>query len=54
MFSILRRLSRSQRAATAIEYALIASLISTVAFVVITNVGSKVMNMLGPAANALS
>jgi Flp pilus assembly pilin Flp len=54
MLSALRRLCRSQRAATAIEYALIAGLISTIAVAVITNVGNKVMNMLGPAANALS
>ena len=54
MLSVLRRLSRNQRAATAIEYALVACLISTVAVAVITNVGTKVMNMLGPAANALT
>jgi Flp pilus assembly pilin Flp len=54
MISVLRRLFRSQRAATVIEYSLIACLISIVAVGTFTTVGQKVMNMLGPAANALT
>ena len=54
MVSTLRRLLKNQRAATVIEYSLIACLISIVALGVITTVGQKVMNMLGPAGNAMS
>ena len=54
MVSFLRRLLKNQRAATVIEYSLIACLISIVAVGAITVVGQKVMNMLGPAANAMS
>jgi len=53
MFAILRRLYRNQRAATMIEYSLIVCLIACVAVTGFSNVGQKVMNMLGPAANAL-
>jgi Flp pilus assembly pilin Flp len=54
MISTLRRLYRNQRAATVIEYSLIACLISIVALGSFTTVGQKVMNMLGPAGNALN
>ena len=54
MISVLRRLLGNQRAATVIEYSLIAGLISIAAVGSMTTVGHKVMNMLGPAANALN
>ena len=54
MLSIIRRLKSDKRAATAIEYSLIVFLIATAAVAGMNNVGQKVMNMLGPAANALN
>lgn len=53
MIAVLRRLYRNQRAATMIEYSLIVCLIACVAIGAMSNLGQKVMNMLGPAANAL-
>jgi Flp pilus assembly pilin Flp len=53
MLSILRRLLSDMRAATALEYSLIVFLIATASVVAMTNVGHNVLNMLGPAANAL-
>ncbi len=48
MLSILRRLVADDTAATAIEYTLIVTLISTVGLGVFTALGHKVMNMLAP------
>jgi Flp pilus assembly pilin Flp len=54
MLSIMRRLKSDKRAATAIEYSLIVFLIATATIAAMGNVGQKVLNMLGPAANALT
>jgi Flp pilus assembly pilin Flp len=54
MLSTLRRLMNDMQANTVIEYSLIALLISTVAVATMTSVGQKVLNMLGPAAIALT
>ncbi len=54
MSSVLRRLLSDQRAATAIEYALIVCLIATVAVSSMTAVGHSVLNLLGPMANAFT
>src|SRR5471032_1513720 len=54
MLSLIRRLKSDKRAATAIEYSLIVFLIATATVAAMGNVGQKVMNMLGPAANALN
>jgi pilus assembly protein Flp/PilA len=53
MLSILRRLAADDTAATAIEYTLIASLISTAAVGAFTTIGHKVANMLAPIGNLL-
>jgi Flp pilus assembly pilin Flp len=49
----VRRLMADQRAVTAIEYSLIVCLIASAAIGAMTNLGHHVLNMLGPAANAL-
>lgn len=54
MFPVLRRLLESQRAVTAVEYALIVCLISCVALGAFTAVGKSVLGLLGPAGNALN
>ena len=54
MLSIIRRLKSDMRAATAIEYSLIVFLIATAAVAAMGNLGHKLMNMLGPAANAMT
>jgi len=54
MLSILRRLTRNDHGATAIEYALIASLISVAAITAMTSVGGKVSNVLSNVANAMT
>jgi len=54
MLSILRQLMKSERGATAIEYVLIASLISVAAIVSMTAVGGKVSNVLSNVANAMT
>ncbi|MBV8393969.1 MAG: Flp family type IVb pilin [Alphaproteobacteria bacterium] len=54
MLSILRRLLADKRAVTSIEYALIVCLIATAAIAGMTTLGRNVLNMLGPAANALT
>jgi pilus assembly protein Flp/PilA len=53
MLSILRRLVRNERGATAIEYTLIASLISVAAIVAITSIGSKVNGVLSNVASTM-
>ncbi|MFI4998442.1 MAG: Flp family type IVb pilin [Reyranellales bacterium] len=54
MLPLMRRLLADLRAATAIEYTLIVALISMVAVGAMTALGHNVMNMLGPAANAMT
>ncbi len=54
MLSIFRRLMKNDRGATAIEYTLIASLISVAAIAAMGTVGGKVSNVLGNVANAMT
>ena len=54
MLSIFRSLIKSERGATAIEYTLIAALISVAAIVAMQTVGGKVTNVLGNVANAMT
>jgi Flp pilus assembly pilin Flp len=53
MLSILRRLTADDTAATAIEYALIVSLISTAAAGTFTTIGHELVNMLAPISDLL-
>jgi pilus assembly protein Flp/PilA len=53
MLSIFRHLMKSEQGATAIEYTLIASLISVAAIVAMQTVGGKVSNVLTNVANAM-
>jgi pilus assembly protein Flp/PilA len=54
MLSILRKLKKNEQGATAIEYVLIASLISVAAITSMTTVGHKVSNVLSNVANAMN
>ena len=54
MLSILNRLLKNQDGATAIEYVLIASLISVAAIAAMGTVGHKVSNVLSNVANAMT
>jgi pilus assembly protein Flp/PilA len=54
LLSIFRRLARHEEGATAIEYTLIASLISVAAIIAMGTVGGKVSNVLGNVANAMT
>ena len=54
MLSIFRRLMKSEHGATAIEYTLIASLISVAAIVAMRSVGGKVSNVMSNVANAMT
>jgi pilus assembly protein Flp/PilA len=54
MLSIFRRLARNEQGATAIEYTLIAALISVAAITAMTTVGGKVSNVLSNVANAMN
>ncbi len=54
MLPIVRRLLADQRGVTVIEYTLIVVLIASAAIGGFSAVGRTVMNMLGPAANALT
>jgi len=54
MLSIFRRLMKNEQGATAIEYVLIASLISVAAIVSMGAVGHKVSNVLSNVANAMT
>jgi pilus assembly protein Flp/PilA len=54
MLSIFRRLMKNEQGATAIEYTLIASLISVAAIVSMTSVGGKISNVLSNVANAMT
>ena len=53
MLSIFRRLMKSEQGVTAIEYTLIASLISVAAIVAMGNVGSKVSGVMTNVASAM-
>jgi pilus assembly protein Flp/PilA len=54
MLSIFRQVMRNENGATAIEYVLIASLISVAAIAAMTTVGGKVSNVLSNVANAMT
>lgn len=53
MLSIFRRLMKSEKGATAIEYTLIASLIAVAAIVAMQSVGTKVNGVLSNVANSM-
>ena len=53
MLSIFRRLMKNQQGATAIEYTLIAALISVADIVAMGNVGSKVNGVMTNVASAM-
>ena len=54
MLSIFGKLMEDQHGATAIEYVLIASLISVAAITAMGHVGGKVSNVLSNVANAMT
>jgi len=54
MLSIFRTLMKNERGATAIEYVLIASLISVAAITAMGTVGGKVSNVLSNVASAMT
>jgi pilus assembly protein Flp/PilA len=54
MLSIFRQLMKNEQGATAIEYVLIASLISVAAIVAMGKVGGKVSNVLSNVAGAMT
>jgi pilus assembly protein Flp/PilA len=54
MLSIFRKLMKNEQGATAIEYVLIASLISVAAIAAMTSVGGKVSNVLSNVASAMN
>ena len=54
MLSIFRKLMKNDDGATAIEYVLIASLISVAAIVAMGTVGNKVSVVLSNVANAMT
>jgi pilus assembly protein Flp/PilA len=54
MLSIFRRLMKSERGATAIEYTLIAALIAVAAIAAMGAVGNKVNAVLNNVANAMN
>jgi pilus assembly protein Flp/PilA len=54
MLSIFRKLMKNEQGATAIEYVLIASLISVAAIAAMSHVGGKVSNVLSNVANAMN
>ena len=54
MLSIFRRVMKSDRGATAIEYTLIASLIAVAAIAAMGTVGGKVSNVLNNVAGAMN
>ena len=53
MLSIFRRLMKSEKGATAIEYALIASLISVAVIAAMTTVGTRIGTVLTNVSNAM-
>jgi pilus assembly protein Flp/PilA len=54
MLSMFRKLMKSDRGATAIEYTLIASLIAVAAITAMKTVGGKVTNVLTNVANSMT
>ena len=54
MLSIFRKMMKSENGATAIEYTLIAALISVAAIASMSAVGGKVSNVLSNVANAMT
>lgn len=54
MLSIFRRVMKNQQGVTAIEYTLIASLISVAAIVAMGSVGSKVNGVMSNIASAMN
>jgi len=54
MLSIFRRLVKNERGATAIEYTLIAALISVAAIVAMGNIGTKVNGVLSNVASSMN
>ena len=53
MFKLLRKFRRNQSGATAIEYGLIAALISVVAIGTLTNIGTNLNTKLGKVEDGL-
>ena len=53
MLSIFRKLFKDEQGATAIEYGLIAALISVAAIVAFTSVGSNLSSMMSNTANSM-
>ena len=53
MLSIFRKLMKNDKGATAIEYVLIASLISVAAIAAMGTVGGKVSNVLSNVADTM-
>jgi Flp pilus assembly pilin Flp len=54
MLPFVRRLLADQRAVSVVEYTLIVALIASVSIGAFSAVRRSVMNMLGPAANAMT
>jgi pilus assembly protein Flp/PilA len=54
MLSVFRNLMSNNDGATAIEYTLIAALISVAAITAMSSVGGKVSNVLSNVANAMT
>jgi pilus assembly protein Flp/PilA len=54
MLSIFRKLLGNEEGATAIEYGLIAALISVAAIAAFTSVGTNLSSMMTNAANSLN
>ena len=54
MLSIFRRLMKNERGASAIEYALIASLIAVAAITAMTSVGKSISNVMSNVAGNLT
>ena len=54
MPSIFGKLMKNEQGATAIEYVLIASLISVAAIAAMGSVGTKVSNVMSNVANAMT
>ena len=53
MLSIFRRVMKNEQGVTAIEYTLIAALISVAAIVAMGNVGAKVNGVMSNVASAM-
>jgi pilus assembly protein Flp/PilA len=54
MFSVIRKIFKDESGATAIEYGLIAALISVAAITAFTTVGTKLSAMMSNTANSLN